>query len=73
MAMHGHDPERIKSVINDLIEGKIIDQKYRDHILIGNLQDRRESHTEPDWLLIYRIDEPQIIFERIGTHADLFK
>jgi mRNA interferase YafQ len=73
MVKRGHDPERIKRVIRDLIEEKILDQKYRDHILIGNFQYRRECHVEPDWLLIYRIDEPRIIFERTGTHADLFK
>ena len=73
MVKRGHDPDRIKRVIRDLIKEKILDQKYRDHILIGNFQDRRECHVEPDWLLIYRIDELRIIFERTGTHADLFK
>ncbi|WP_395477677.1 type II toxin-antitoxin system mRNA interferase toxin, RelE/StbE family [Rickettsia endosymbiont of Pantilius tunicatus] len=27
---------------------------------------------EPDWLLIYKIDEDSIIFYRTGTHSDLF-
>jgi len=73
MLKRGRDPERIKSVIRDLTEGKTLDRKYRDHILIGNFNDRRECHIEPDWLLIYRIDESRIIFERTGSHADLFK
>lgn len=73
MVKRGHDPELMKSVIRDLIGEKILDQKHRDHILIGNFQDRRGCHIEPDWLLIYRIDESRIIFERTGTHADLFK
>lgn len=73
MVKRGHDPELMKSVIRDLIWEKILDQKHRDHILIGNFQDRRECHIEPDWLLIYRIDESRIIFERTGTHAALFK
>ena len=73
MIKRGHDPERLKTVIRDLIEGTPLDRKYRDHILIGNFKDRRECHIEPDWLLIYRIDEPRIIFERTGSHADLFK
>ncbi|MCZ6902361.1 MAG: type II toxin-antitoxin system YafQ family toxin [Rickettsia endosymbiont of Ixodes persulcatus] len=46
--------------------------KYRDHNLIGNFIGRRERHIEPDWLLIYKIDEDSIIFERTGTHSDLF-
>ncbi len=73
MIKRGHDPERIKPVMRDLIKGKPLDGKYRDHILIGNFRDRRESHLSPDWLLIYWIDEPRIIFERTGTHSDLFR
>jgi mRNA interferase YafQ len=33
---------------------------------------RRECHVESDWLLIYKLDEARIVFERTGTHADLF-
>ena len=69
----GCDPERIKTIMREPVERKTLDRKYRDHILIGNFKDRRECHIEPDWLLIYRIDEPRIIFERTGSHADLFK
>ena len=57
-----------------LQKGELLPTKYRDHILIGNYADRRECHIEPDWLLIYKIDfdENKIIFERTGTHSDLF-
>jgi mRNA interferase YafQ len=43
-------------------------------VLIGNYGGRRECHIEPDWLLIYKIDETnkEIIFERTGSHSDLF-
>jgi len=50
-----------------------LDRKFRDHVLIGNFKDRRGCHIEPDWLLIYRIEESAIIFERTGIHADLFR
>ena len=46
--------------------------KYREHSLIGNFIGRRECHIEPDWLLIYKIDNDNIIFERTGSHSDLF-
>jgi mRNA-degrading endonuclease YafQ of YafQ-DinJ toxin-antitoxin module len=26
-----------------------------------------------DWLLIYKIEEERIIFERTGSHSDLFE
>lgn len=55
-----------------LVSGEALDKKHRDHELVGNYANRRECHIEPDWLLIYKTDQPNIIFERTGTHADLF-
>ncbi len=73
MVKRGCSPDHIKAVMRDLVEEKPLDRKYRDHSLVGNFRDRLECHIGPDWLLIYRIDEPRIIFERTGAHADLFK
>ena len=73
MTKRGRDPENIKAVIRNLIEEKPLERKFRDHALIGHFKDRRECHIEPDWLLIYRIEESAITFERTGTHADLFR
>jgi mRNA interferase YafQ len=73
MIKRGNDPELLKNVIRTLIEEEPLERKHRDHLLVGNFKDRRECHIEPDWLLIYRIDENRIIFERTGTHADLFR
>jgi len=47
-------------------------ERFKDHPLIGNYKDRRECHIEPDWLLIYKLIGSEIIFERTGTHTDLF-
>lgn len=69
----GRDKNKIKKIIGLLINQKELDKKYRDHKLTGNYQRRRECHIEPDWLLIYHIKEDRIIFERTGSHSDLFK
>ncbi|MBJ7425289.1 MAG: type II toxin-antitoxin system YafQ family toxin, partial [Akkermansiaceae bacterium] len=29
-------------------------------------------HVEPDWILIYKLTEDELLLERTGTHADLF-
>lgn len=44
-----------------------------DQALKG-IQDCRECHIQPDWLLIYTIDASagELILIRTGTHADLF-
>lgn len=73
MIKRGLDPESFKAVIHKLIDGIPLERKHRDHLLIGNFKDRRECHIESDWLLIYRLEENSIIFERTGTHTDLFR
>ena len=73
MIKRGYDKENIKAVILKLIAEIPLERKHRDHLLIGNFKDRRECHIEPDWLLIYRLEENLIIFERTAKHADLFR
>ena len=69
----GKNLEKMKIVIRSLIEEEDLDSIHRDHKLIGNWQGRRECHIESDWLLIYKISEDQIVFERTGTHSDFFR
>ena len=73
MIKRGRDPEDIKNLIRHLIGENQLERRYHDHVLTGNFKDRRECHIAPDWLLIYRIDGRNIIFERTGTHAELFR
>ena len=35
---------------------KVLDDKYKDHSLLGEYKGLRECHIEPDWLLIYYIE-----------------
>lgn len=46
--------------------------KNSDHNLSGNYTGYRECHIAPDWLLIYRQDNNELLLYRTGTHADLF-
>ena len=73
MRKRGKDLEKLKPVICRLIAGEPLDVPYRDHKLIGNWQRRRECHIEPDWLLIYKLESDRIVFERTGSHSDLFQ
>ncbi len=43
------------------------------HDLAGNWAHYRECHIEPNWLVIYAVDEDYVIFYRTGTHSDLFR
>ena len=75
MLRRGKDEKKIRAVMSCLIRQKPLEPKHRDHKLIGNWKGRRDCHVEPDWVLIYQIDEGAalIIFERTGTHSDLFR
>ena len=47
-------------------------EKYKDHQLIGNMQDCRECHIKPDLLLIYMIEDETLKLVDIGSHSELF-
>ena len=70
----GKDMNLLEAVIDDLLAGKVLDQKYKDHTLVGDYVGFRECHILPDWLLIYVIDHGQLLLTvtRTGSHSDLF-
>lgn len=70
----GYRVELLETVVTCIAEGKTLDEKYRDHSLLGAYNGYRECHITPDWLLIYKIveDELYLLLSRTGTHSDLF-
>lgn len=70
----GYDMGMLEEVIDLLLKEQPLDERYRDHGLIGNYEGFCECHILPDWLLIYAKDKEQLILtaSRTGTHADLF-
>ena len=69
----GKDIEKLKEVLTTLINEEPLPERYRDHPLKDNYKNRRECHLEPDWLLIYKLNDAEVIFERTGRHSDLFE
>ena len=67
------DPDQLKVVIEKLIADKKLKPKYRDHRLSGDRKGHRDCHIKPDWILIYRIEDEDLILERTGSHSELFK
>ena len=66
--------DKLLKVIDLLSNGEKLEAKYRDHDLSGNYKGTRECHIEPDWLLVYRIEDDRLIIiaTETGTHSDLF-
>ena len=68
----GYKMSLLQQVIDTLRIPDTLPIKNRDHNLSGNYSDYRECHVEPDWLLIYRIENDELFLYRTGTHSDLF-
>ena len=66
------DLKIIFDVISILEQEATLDEKYKDHELIGNWCSFRECHIKPDLLLIYKRNFSELQLARIGTHSDLF-
>ncbi len=71
----GLNTELLKDIISKLSNGEPLDVKNRDHALKGKWEGFRECHIQPDWLLIYLVEDDILTLTLIdtGTHADLFK
>jgi mRNA interferase YafQ len=73
-AKRGCDMGLLKAVVALLAEGKPLAEKHRDHALSGTFSGFRECHITPDWLLVYLVDNGQLVLTltRTGSHSDLF-
>jgi mRNA interferase YafQ len=68
-----YDLTLLEKTVDKLAAGEVLELKYHDHNLSGGLSGFRECHIAPDWLLVYRIEENDLILllMRTGTHADV--
>lgn len=69
------DLSKLETVMRLLASSHVLPAQYRDHPLRGDFRGSRDCHLEPDWIVIYTLDDDAgfVRFERTGTHADLFR
>ena len=76
ISKQGKDVEKIIKVVEKLANNKKLERKYKDHQLLDDkiYKGCRECHIEPDWLLIYKIQEDKLILLLFvtGSHSELF-
>lgn len=75
LALKRHlDINLLDDIIRALSRGETLPAKYKDHALSGDWIRYRECHIQPDWLLVYHIDDDVLVLTltRTGTHSDLF-
>lgn len=71
----GRDLAKLHEALDILCQQSALPERMRDHSLAGNYVGLRECHIEPDWLLVYYVDDEQIVLTavRTGSHSDLLK
>ena len=69
----GKDLIKLRALLASLIQQEPLSARYLDHPLRGLWKGYRETHLEPDWLLIYRTKGDELHLVRTGSHSDLFK
>ena len=79
MLKRGKDPKKFKAFFDLLLHNvnkgfkyNCLPSNYRLHKLSGQYDGCWEAHIEPDWLLIYYLDNEVLRLQHTGTHSDLF-
>ncbi|MDP6037716.1 MAG: type II toxin-antitoxin system YafQ family toxin [Candidatus Latescibacteria bacterium] len=67
------DLQKLRHVINALTASRTLETRYRDHPLSGNWKGYGDCHLEPDWVLIYKVNEDILTLARMGSHSEVFK
>ncbi len=74
MQKRGAVMSKLDGVVDLLMTDQPLAARHRPHRLSGEWKGFWECHIEPDWLLIYDLDDPQVVaLHRTGTHSDLFE
>jgi mRNA interferase YafQ len=70
----GRDMDKIIAVMDMLVNEQPLPPERKDHALHGRYEGCRECHIQNDWLLVYKLypAQQEIVFDRTGSHADLF-
>lgn len=68
------DLKKLFDVIEILRKDGSLPVKYKPHKLKGQYSGCWECHIQPDWLLVWRQNDKELIllFTNTGTHSDLF-
>lgn len=70
----GYDISRLEKIVELLANEVPLPEQFKDHNISGNYNGFRECHIAPDWLLIYQVNNNELVLvlSRTGSHSDLF-
>jgi mRNA interferase YafQ len=74
MKKRGAQASKLSEILKLLVEDTPLPRHCRPHKLSGEWKGYWECHIEPDWLLVYDLDDSDLlILTATGSHADLFR
>ena len=72
VAKRGYELDDLWVVVATMQMGALLQPHLHAHPLKGIWVGHWECHLAPDWLLIYKTTETEVVLVRTGTHTDLF-
>ena len=73
------DPNKNTGLLKQIIQTYLVNnekvpEQYKPHQLVGEWKPHMECHVQPDFLLIWDVDEQsnELILVRSGSHSELF-
>ena len=66
-----YDFSELEKVIRFLTTEQPLPNKYRDHSLSGDKKRTRDCHIDKNVVLLYRIENKNLVLVNIGNHKDL--
>mgnify|MGYP001851586744 FL=1 len=71
----GKDINKLLDIVDKLATKETLEPKYKDHALYDDKRFKgcRDCHIEPDWVLIYKYLEEEIVLLLVntGSHSDI--
>lgn len=70
----GLDESKFEKVLTLLAESGSLPQEYKPHKLSNDFEGAWECHIQPNWLLVWKQNDTELILLLLGTgtHSDLF-
>jgi len=68
----GKKLDKLWLIVELLLNEQLLTPRHKPHPLVGNWRPCWECHVEPDWLLIWLVEDNELTLTRSGTHSDLF-
>lgn len=67
----GKNIDKLLNIVDKLSKGIPLEIKYRDHALYNDnrFQNCRDCHIEPDWVLIYKYLDENLILLLVNTES----